>query len=83
MMYPPGGDLYEEMVRSGYTAFKSWDGRMIRKVGRRQPNHQALYVLWALKSIEFAWHSVLRMLGMLWVLLLWGMRVVFGTKTTA
>eukprot|EP01039_Chlorochromonas_danica_P008683 gene8683-9566_t len=59
MMYPPVGEAYEEMVRSGYLAFKQWDGRMLRKVGRRRPNYPALYVLWVLKVFEFLYHCLM------------------------
>lgn len=59
MMYPPVGEAYEEMVRSGYLAFKQWDGRMLRKVGRRRPNYPALYVLWFLKVFEFLYHCLM------------------------
>ena len=52
MFFPLQGEEYHDMVRSGYLAFKQWDGKLIKKVGRREPNYQALYVLWALKMLE-------------------------------
>ena len=52
MLYAHVGKEYEEIVHSGYEAFMAWDGRMNQKVGRRQPNYQALYILWFLKVVE-------------------------------
>lgn len=40
------------MVDSGYNSMIKWDGKMIKKVGHRQPNYEALYVLWFLKLFE-------------------------------
>lgn len=40
------------MVESGYQAMIKWDGKMLKKVGHRQPNYEALYVLWFLKVFE-------------------------------
>ena len=37
---------------SGYEALMNWDGTMIKKVGHRRPNYEALYVLWSLKAFE-------------------------------
>ena len=42
------------MVESGYQAMIKWDGKMFKKVGHRQPNYEALYVLWFLKVFEVA-----------------------------
>ena len=52
MFFPVVGEEYHDMVRSGYLAFKQWDGKLNKKVGRRVPNYPALYVLWALKMLE-------------------------------
>lgn len=63
MMFPVLGDEYDAMVQSGYEAFMKWDGKMNNKVGHRQPNYQALYVLWTLKICEYmvqvAWECFL------------------------
>ena len=40
------------MVQSGYESMMKWDGTMIKKVGHRTPNYEALYVLWFLKAFE-------------------------------
>ena len=40
------------MVQSGYDSMMKWDGTMIKKVGHRTPNYEALYVLWFLKAFE-------------------------------
>ncbi len=75
MFFPATGQVYEDMVSSGYEAFSRWDGRtFIKKVGHRTPNYSALYVLWALKLLEvllyflvdllrFLFSAVLRMCG--------------------
>jgi hypothetical protein len=52
MFYPCIGAEYAAMVESGRQQMKQWDGRMNRKVGSRQPNYSALYVLWTLKVLE-------------------------------
>lgn len=52
MLYPSTGKEYEDMVQSGYDAFMNWNGEMNKKVGHRQPNYQALYLLWILKVVE-------------------------------
>ena len=52
MFFPPIGDAYDAIVRSGYEAMMAWNGDMIKKVGNRRPNFEALYVLWFLKSFE-------------------------------
>ena len=44
---------YDDMVLSGYQAFMDWNGILNKKVGLRQPNYSALYVLWILKVLEF------------------------------
>jgi hypothetical protein len=44
--------VYDEMVESGYQSMMNWKGDMIAKVGHRQPNYEALYVLWFLKIFE-------------------------------
>jgi hypothetical protein len=62
MMYPAVGKEHDEMVKSGYVAFKQWDGRMIKKVERRTPNYQALYVLWTLKCFEHLYHTLQNLL---------------------
>jgi len=46
------GVAYDEMVESGYRAAKAWDGRLNKKVGYRQPNNEALYVLWVFSLLE-------------------------------
>ena len=46
------GAPYDQMVQSGYEAMMKWDGNMLNKVGHRQPNYEALYVLWFLKALE-------------------------------
>lgn len=52
MLCPPEPEAYEKIVQSGYEAFLEWDGRLHKKVGYRQPNYQALSVLWPMKIIE-------------------------------
>lgn len=52
MLYPAVGAEYDRMVQSGYDAFMKWDGTMIKKVGHRRPNWEALIVLWCLKFLE-------------------------------
>ncbi len=47
------GKEYQDIVQSGYDAFMEWNGNMNKKVGHRQPNYQALYILWFLKLFEF------------------------------
>lgn len=59
MFFPATGEVYDEMVRSGYEAFSRWDGRtMNKKVGSRTPNYSALYVLWFLKFFEVLIYAV-------------------------
>jgi hypothetical protein len=58
MMYPVINNEFEEIVQSGYHAFMAWDGKMNKKVGFRQPNYQALYVLWTLKICEYTVQSI-------------------------
>ena len=50
--FPAVGKDYEDMVQSGYESMMKWDGTMIKKVGHRKPNYEALYVLWFLKVFE-------------------------------
>ena len=50
--FPAVGKEYDEMVESGYQSMMNWKGNMISKVGHRQPNYEALYVLWFLKIFE-------------------------------
>ena len=50
--FPAVGAPYDQMIESGYEAMMKWDGNMLNKVGLRQPNYQALYVLWFLKALE-------------------------------
>lgn len=52
MFFPQVGDHYDSVRRSGYDAMMAWDGKMNKKVGFRQPNYPALYVLWFLKFFE-------------------------------
>jgi hypothetical protein len=53
MFLPAVGREYDDMVLSGYEAFRLWDGvTMIKKVGSRTPNYSALYGLWTLKVLE-------------------------------
>lgn len=52
MLFPPTQEAYEKMVETGYDAFMQWDGRLHKKVGYRQPNYEALSVLWPMKIIE-------------------------------
>jgi hypothetical protein len=59
MFYPSAGAEYDAMVRSGYDEMMKWDGRMNKKVGSRQPNYPALYVLWTLKVIENCVYALL------------------------
>ena len=44
--------MHDEIALSGYVATKEWNGEMNKKVGHRQPNHEALYVLWLFSLIE-------------------------------
>ncbi len=76
MFFPAVGQDYDDMVLSGYEAFRRWDGRsMIHKVNSRTPNYSALYVLWFLKFFEVllygllegVWYLVALLLGMLGV----------------
>ena len=50
--FPAVGKVYDDMVESGYQSMMNWKGDMIAKVGHRQPNYEALYVLWFLKIFE-------------------------------
>lgn len=50
--FPAVGEEYNNMVQSGYESMMKWDGTMIKKVGHRTPNYEALYVLWFLKAFE-------------------------------
>jgi len=52
MFYPAVGKAYDDMVETGYQAMMSFDGKMIKKVGKRIPNYAALRVLWVLKFCE-------------------------------
>ena len=52
MFYPSVGQEYTQISQSGYEALMQWDGSLLRKVGSRIPNYQALVVLWILKCIE-------------------------------
>lgn len=52
MLYPATGDNYDSLVKSGYETMMSWDGSYSEKVGKRQPNYNALYVLWVLKYLD-------------------------------
>ena len=44
------------MVQSGYDAFMHWNGILNKKVGHRQPNYSALYILWILKIVEYIFY---------------------------
>jgi hypothetical protein len=59
MFWPSVGKDYDDMVTTGYEAFKAWDGTMSSKVARRIPNYQALYVLWFLKIFELVLNEIL------------------------
>ena len=48
------GDAYLDTVESGYRAMMAWNGDLIKKVGHRRANYEALTVLWALKAFEIA-----------------------------
>jgi hypothetical protein len=48
------GDAYFDTVESGYRAMMAWNGDLIKKVGHRRANYEALAVLWALKAFEIA-----------------------------
>ena len=48
------GDAYTATVETGYRAMMAWSGGLIKKVGHRRPNYEALTVLWALKAFEIA-----------------------------
>jgi hypothetical protein len=50
--FPAVGKAYDDIVDSGYDAMMSWNGEMIKKVGHRRPNYEALVVLWFLKAFE-------------------------------
>lgn len=70
MFYPTVGREYEAMVKSGEEAFMNWNGKMNVKVGSRQPNYAALYVLWTLKVIENVLYMVINSMYKLFFLLL-------------
>jgi len=52
MFFPQVGDHYDSVKRSGFDAMMAWNGKMNQKVGHREPNYTALYVLWLLKFFE-------------------------------
>ena len=52
MFFPSVGQSYVDMVESGYLAMTLWKGNMIKKVGGRTANYDALKVLWTLKVVE-------------------------------
>lgn len=71
--FPAVGKEYDEMVESGYQSMMNWKGSMISKVGHRQPNYEALYVLWFLKVFEvliFEGIVMLRIISMYFISLL-------------
>lgn len=71
--FPAVGKEYDDMVESGYQSMMNWKGTMISKVGHRQPNYEALYVLWFLKIFEvliFEGIVMLRIISMYFISLL-------------
>jgi hypothetical protein len=70
MLYPPELETYEKMVETGYRAFLEWDGRLHKKVGYRQPNYEALSVLWPMKIMEVITFRTLQLLWKLYELVM-------------
>jgi hypothetical protein len=69
MFYPTTGKDYDAMVQSGYDEFMRWNGKMNKKVGYRQPNYSALYVLWTLKVFEKFVYSLFDLVNFILVFL--------------
>ena len=54
LLFTQVGDAYLDTVESGYRVMMAWNGDLIKKVGHRRANYEALTVLWALKAFEIA-----------------------------
>lgn len=82
MFYPSVGPEYEAMVKSGHDAVLAWNGKMNKKVGSRQPNYSALYVLWALRVVEKVLYGVFNSCYSLLmvVVYLWSLMTSVGVK---